>query len=114
MTDAQQRAAAKKFANFWKGKGYVYALAHCVKVRTQEIFDIYKNNPIREVGAFSEFYTLRQNVEHAYDKLVGIQGKLPFDDVYSYLSKFLSPLQSRTRYLGFGIVMPLFGIPLAE
>ena len=22
MTDAQQRAAAKKFVDFWKGKGY--------------------------------------------------------------------------------------------
>jgi len=51
----------------------VYALAHCVKIQTQEIFDIYKNNPGREVGTFDEFYSRRQDVEHAYNKLAGIE-----------------------------------------
>ena len=73
----------------------VYALAHCVKVQTQEIFDIYKNSPTREIGMFDEFYTRRQDVEHAYNKLAGIEGKPVFDDVYAYLSKFLHPFAMR-------------------
>jgi len=73
----------------------VYALAHCVKVHTKEIFDIYKSNPSREVGAFTEFYSLRRDVEHAYNKLAGIDGKPPFDGVYVYLSKFLQPFARR-------------------
>jgi len=73
----------------------VYALAHCVKIYTQEIFEIYKNNPTRDVGVFDEFYTRRQDVEHAYNKLTGISGKPPFDDVYSYLSKFLHPFANQ-------------------
>ena len=73
----------------------VYALAHCVKVQTQDIFSIYKSNPSREVGTFNEFYTLRQDVEHAYNKLAGIEGKPPFDDVYTYLEKFLRPFAQR-------------------
>lgn len=73
----------------------VYALAHCVKVHTQEIFRIYDNNPTRNVGIFDEFYSRRQDVGHAYDKLTGISGKPPFDDVYAYLSKFLHPFANR-------------------
>ena len=73
----------------------VYALAHCVKIETYEIFSIYKSNPNREVGAFDEFYSRRQDVEHAYNKLAGIEGKPHFDDVYAYLSKFLEPFASR-------------------
>ena len=69
----------------------VYALAHCVKVQTPEIFEIYKRNPSREVGSFDEFYTRRQDVEHAYMKLKGIDGKPDFDDVYSYLVQFVQP-----------------------
>ena len=69
----------------------VYALAHCVKVNTDEIFGIYKNNPARAVGAFDEFYNRRQDVEHAYESLAGIENKPVFADVYSYLSEFVRP-----------------------
>jgi hypothetical protein len=73
----------------------VYALAHAVKVQTQEIFDLHKANPSREVGSFDEFISRRSDVEHAYNKLAGIDGKPHFDDVYSYLSKFLQPFIQR-------------------
>jgi hypothetical protein len=73
----------------------VYALAHCVKVQTQEIFDIYKRNPSREVGSFAEFYTRRQDVEHAYNKLAGIDGKPDFESVYTYLEKFVRPFAEK-------------------
>ena len=73
----------------------VYALAHAVKVQTQEIFALHKANPSRAVGSFDEFISRRSDVEHAYNKLAGIEGKPPFDDVYSYLSKFLQPFIQR-------------------
>jgi hypothetical protein len=73
----------------------VYALTHCVKVNTSEIFDIYKKNPNREVGAFDEFYNRRSDVKHAYDKLRGVENKPPFDRVYNYLSVFIQPFVNK-------------------
>ena len=73
----------------------VYALSHCVKVQTAEIFEIYKNNSSREVGKFAEFLAQRLDVEHAYNKLYGVEGKPPFDEVYSYLVKFVQPFADR-------------------
>jgi len=73
----------------------IYALAHCVEVRTLEIFEMFKKRPDREVGAFAEFFTNRQDVEHAYNKLAGIERKPSFDDVYSYLENFLQPFTRR-------------------
>ena len=69
----------------------VYALTHCVKVCVSEIFDMVKNTPGRELGAFDEFFNRRQDVEHAYESLAGIENKPPFDEVYSYLDKFFQP-----------------------
>jgi len=69
----------------------VYALAHCVNVHTDDIFDIYRKNPTRVVGAFDEFYNRRQDVEHAYESLAGIENKPSFDDVYPYLTEFIKP-----------------------
>ena len=73
----------------------MYALAHCAKVATQDIYDIFKRHPDREVGAFDEFYNRRQDVEHAYNRLAGIEGKPAFDDVYAYLSMFIHPFAQR-------------------
>ena len=69
----------------------VYALAHCVKVRTDDILNIYRKNPARSVGAFDEFYNRTQDVEHAYESLEGIENKPSFDNVYSYLTEFIRP-----------------------
>lgn len=73
----------------------VYALAHCVRVRTSEIFEIFRKNPNREVGIFDEFYNHRQEVEHAYEKLEGIEDKPKFDGVYSYLKNFVRPFAEK-------------------
>jgi len=68
----------------------VYALAHCVEVRTAEVFDVIKRKSA-VAGDFTELYARRDDVEHAYGKLKGIDGKPPFDDVYPYLARFVLP-----------------------
>ena len=73
----------------------VYALSHCVKVNTAEIFELFRKNPTRVVGTFDEFYNRRADVEHAYNKLEGIEGKPHFSDVYLYLEKFLRPFAEK-------------------
>ena len=75
----------------------VYALAHCVKVHTTEILDMFRKHPDREVGAFDEFYNRRKDVAHAYDRLKGVERKPPFDEVHSYLSKFVRPFARRDK-----------------
>ena len=73
----------------------VYALTHCVKVHTTEIFELFRKNPDREVGVFDEFYNRRHDVEHAYNMLEGIEPKPDFNEVYAYLEKFLHPFAMR-------------------
>jgi len=72
----------------------VYALAHCVEVRTSEVFDVLKSKSAI-VGEFLELFTRRNDVEHAYGKLQGIDGKPPFDDVYPYLNRFVIPFAQK-------------------
>lgn len=72
----------------------VYALAHCVRVATSEIYDVQKIKG-RSLSDFTEFCTRRQDVEHAYARLRGIEGKPDFDAVYAYLTGFLSPFIQR-------------------
>jgi hypothetical protein len=74
----------------------VYALAHCVRVVMSEIYDVQRINR-RELDAFSEFLLRRHDVEHAYARLKGIEGKPDFDEVYAYLDKFLSPFIQKDR-----------------
>jgi len=73
----------------------VYAIAHCVRVRTFEIFEMFKKNPNREVGIFDEFYNRCQDIAHAYEKLEGVEDKPQFDVVYSYLKKFIQPFAEK-------------------
>jgi len=74
----------------------VYALAHCVEVRTADIFNVMKRKSA-PVGEFTEFTTRRNDVEHAYNKLQGIEGKPPFDDVYRYLMEFVRPFAQKDK-----------------
>jgi hypothetical protein len=76
----------------------VYALAHCVRVQTSEIYSILRNKD-RTLGAFTEFYSSRQDVGHAYERLRGIEGKPSFDEVYSFLDKFVRPFAERDKAL---------------
>jgi len=73
----------------------VYALAHCVEVRTTGIYDVLMNIPVREVGTFDEFIHRKQDVEHAYDRLKGIENKPPFAHVYNYVMSFIQPFADR-------------------
>jgi len=73
----------------------IYALAHCVKVNTGNIYELFKKNPDREIGAFDEFIHRRQDVEHAYDRLRGITDKPPFSQVYDYVISFIQPFANR-------------------
>jgi predicted nucleotidyltransferase component of viral defense system len=73
----------------------VYALAHCVTVNTAGIYDMFKNNPDREMGAFDEFLHHRKDVEHAFEKLRDIDKKPPFDQVYSYVGSFIRPFANK-------------------
>ena len=68
----------------------VYALSHCTKVKTMEIFDTCEKIG-REIKAFDAFHARKNEVEHAYNKLKNIDGKPHFDDIYNYLDKFLRP-----------------------
>ena len=73
----------------------VYAIAHCVEVSTADIFDVFTSTPDREVGAFDEFIHRHQDVEHAYERLRGIENKPPFDQVYKYVLRFIQPFANR-------------------
>jgi hypothetical protein len=72
----------------------VYALAHCVRVTTPEIYDVQKMKG-RDVGSFAEFRARRQDVGHAYARLKGIEGKPDFNELYEYLEKFVLPFAQR-------------------
>ena len=72
----------------------VYALAHCVEIQTREIFDIYDKTK-RELQAFDAFLNRMPELEHAYNKLTGVEGKPDFEIIYSYLNKFLIPFMQK-------------------
>jgi hypothetical protein len=72
----------------------VYALAHCVRASTSEIYDVHRMKG-SELGAFFEFYSRRQDVEHAYERLRGISGKPAFAEIHAYLEKFVSPFAQK-------------------
>jgi hypothetical protein len=72
----------------------IYALSHCIDVQTIEIFDIYEKNK-RELQDFNAFLNRKAELEHAYNKLMGVEGKPDFVDIYLYLNKFLNPFIQR-------------------
>lgn len=72
----------------------VYALTHCVKVDVKQIFDTCARTG-RNIQSFDSFFNRKADVEHAYNKLKGIEGKPPFATVYSYLSNFVVPFAKR-------------------
>ena len=74
----------------------VYALAHCLEIRTADIYATLEKAE-RELGFFESFLTRRADLEHAYGKMRGITGKPDFSSVYSYLGKFLEPFIMRDR-----------------
>ena len=74
----------------------VYALTHCVEVQTSEIIKIITNKHL-DLGGFNEFLTRRNDVEHAYNKLRGVENKPSFDEVYLYLTRFVYPFAQNDK-----------------
>jgi len=73
----------------------VYALSHCVEIRVADIFETCEKEG-RVISAFYEFLSRKSDLEHAYNKLQRIQGKPPFNIVYSYMENFLRPFVEQT------------------
>jgi hypothetical protein len=68
----------------------IYALSHCVQVQTKKIFTLCAEHE-KDIKSFEPFYIRQADVEHAYEKLKGVDGKPDFATVYVYLSRFFKP-----------------------
>ena len=68
----------------------VFLLSKCVKVYSKDISDICKRAG-REIKSFDAFHNKKAEIEHAYNKLKGIEGKPDFNTVYNYLYEFIVP-----------------------
>jgi hypothetical protein len=74
----------------------VYALSQCSDINTKEIFEVCtKANRI--IQNFDAFLNRKNDVEHAYLKLRGIDGKPDFDVIYKYLSHFITPFIEKNQ-----------------
>ena len=74
----------------------VYALTHCVEAQTAKIFDVITKKKLI-LGDFNEFFNRGNDVEHVYNKLQGVEGKPPFEDVYLYLKDFVLPFAQKDK-----------------
>ena len=72
----------------------VFALANCLEIRTSDIYSALEKAD-RVLGTFEAFLHRRADLEHAYNKMRGIIDKPDFDEVYTFLLKFLAPFISR-------------------
>ena len=70
----------------------VYALTHCVEVKTIDIYESHKRNG-RVLGDFAEFRDRVNDLNHAYQKLRGIDNKPGFEHVYQHVSRFVEPFE---------------------
>ena len=68
----------------------VYALSHCVELHSQTIFNINEAKG-NKMGTFHEFCSCKPEVQHAYERLKNVTGKLDFEDIYTYAEKFIQP-----------------------
>ena len=68
----------------------VYALSSCIAVKSNDILDIVDKKQ-RTIQEFNGFYTRKQDLEVAYNKLKRITGKPDFADIYAYMTKFIEP-----------------------
>lgn len=68
----------------------------CVDVRLERVFAVCAAKD-REMLDFDVFNNRRLDVEHAYIRLVGIEGKPDFETIYSYMSKLIEPFARKDR-----------------
>lgn len=74
----------------------IYALSRCVSLQTADIFAV-ANQTGREIGSFESFLTRMEDMEHAYNKLRRVSDKPPFQDVYTYIKKFILPFKEKSH-----------------
>jgi hypothetical protein len=68
----------------------LYALAHCVTVKTAAIRRIWQCES-RTIGTFDAFRNREDDLRHSYEKLRRVDTKPEFDIIYGYLTQFLMP-----------------------
>ena len=77
----------------------VYALAHCVTVKTENIRHIWAHEN-RVIGNFDAFKNRRDELRHSYEKLRRVSAKPEFNALYGYMASFLTPfIESKTTAL---------------
>jgi len=77
----------------------VYALAHCITVKAENIRRIWEREN-RVTEDFSAFKNRRDELRHSYEKLRRVSAKPEFDALYGYLANFLTPfIESKTNVL---------------
>ena len=76
----------------------VYAFSDCVEVNTHSILAITEQKG-RVLGDFDEFVDRKNDLEHAYNKLRGVEGKPDFAKVYEQLATFLEPFVEKNDQL---------------
>jgi len=68
----------------------VYALSQCLDIQMGEILNICEEKG-RKLGSFDDFRNRKTDLEHAYNKLAGVENKPPFADVYAHVNNFIRP-----------------------
>jgi hypothetical protein len=68
----------------------LYALAHCITVKTTDIRGIWERES-RIIDTFNAFTSRQSELRHAYEKLRRVNTKPEFDELYGYLTQFLTP-----------------------
>jgi hypothetical protein len=68
----------------------LYALAHCLTVKTADICRIWERKSLA-IGTFEEFRNRLNDLRHSYEKLSRVDPKPEFDKIYYYLTQFLRP-----------------------
>jgi len=70
----------------------VYALAHCVEVKTSDVYTSHQKNG-RVLSDFHAFSYRTDELNHAYQKLRGVENKPDFNKLYEYVSVFIEPFK---------------------
>lgn len=88
-TDAIYKHRAKDLVD-------IYALTHCIDIDLKDIYEICDRKN-RRFQSFDAFFNRKPEIEHAYDRLKGVERKPDFSQLYEYLSKFIRPFAESDR-----------------
>ncbi|MCL2320585.1 MAG: nucleotidyl transferase AbiEii/AbiGii toxin family protein [Oscillospiraceae bacterium] len=96
ITDKVSALSAHKVFRRTKDMIDIYALTHCVEIKTTDIFSICDKKGIT-IKPFIEYHMRVSDVKHAYEKLRGLIGKPPFEIVYNYIDTFVRPFAEQNK-----------------